>query len=217
LTLDLSGNRLTDLPEALLRMDRLQGLNLSGNPLGTLPPEIGALTALPAELGQLSQLYALDLSGNRLAVLSDSTAVWEQMAEWPNRLIQLDLSNNQLAEAPPFSPRLRLEVLNLSHNQLTDLPLDLDQLTNLTHLDLSHNRFSGIPPVLSRLHPLLSLDLRGNPLTACLLPLPWQIDRYIYPPPKSNNVRYDNFDYRLLSPMPGTEPSDLPFLELCLE
>jgi Leucine-rich repeat (LRR) protein len=111
--------------------------------------------------------------------------------------------------------------LDLSHNQLTDLPPNLDQLTNLTHLGLSHNRFSDIPPVLSQLRPLLSLDLRGNPLTTCPLPLPWRIDRYIYPPDENWGValfyHHVNFDYRLLSPMPGTEPSDLPFLELCPE
>ena len=66
--------------------------------------------------------------------------------------------------------------------------------------------------MLSQLRPLLSLDLRGNPLTTCPLPLPWQIDRYIYPP----DYEYDAyFDHWLLSPMSGTEPSDLPFLDLC--
>ena len=76
--------------------------------------------------------------------------------------------------------------------------------------------------MLSQLRPLLSLDLRGNPLTTCPLPLPWQIDHYIYPPDYNWDVAHFldhvNFDYRLLSPMSGsTEPSDLPFLDLCPE
>ena len=68
---------------------------------------------------------------------------------------------------------------------------------------------------------LSHLDLRGNPLTTCLLPLPWRIDRYIYPPDYNYGTarfyNHVNFDYRLLSPMSGTEPSDLPFLDLCPE
>ena len=263
--LDLSDNRLTDLPAALFRLDRLQALNLSGNQLGTVPPEIGdlatlvhlglgdnQLTDLPPALGQLPQLVSLDLSGNQLTGLSDLAVDLEQVAKLPRWLIQLDLSDNQLTAVPPVLVQLdALEVLHLSHNQLTDQSLTLDHLkhnlTHLTltqldlshnqltdlppeldhlkyyliHLDLSHNRFSEIPPALSQLRPLLSLDLRGNPLITCPLPLPWRIDRYIYPPDENWGValffHHVNFDYRLLSPMSGTEPSDLPFLELCPE
>ena len=224
-SLDLSGNRLTALPPELAQASNLRHLNLSGN----------RLPGLPAGLDKLSQLDSLDLS--------NLTVDLEQVAKLPRWLIRLDLSDNQLTAVPPVLTQLRLKDLNLSHNQLTDLPLDLvqlvhlthldlshnqladlpldlDQLANLTHLDLSHNRFSEIPPVLSRLRPLLSLDLRGNPLTTCPLPLRWRIDRYIYPPDYEYSPSYVNpvdFDYRLLSPMSGTEPSDLPFLELCPE
>ena len=104
--------------------------------------------------------------------------------------------------------------LDLSRNQLIDLPPDLGQLIFLKQLDLSHNRFSEIPPVLSQLRPLLSLDLRGNPLTTCPLPLPWRIDRYIYPP---DGWFPADFDHWLLSPTPSAELSDLPFLDLCPE
>ena len=69
--------------------------------------------------------------------------------------------------------------------------------------------------MLSQLRPLLSLDLRGNPLTSCLLPLPWQIDRYIYPPNEA--YAYVEFDRWYLSSPTSPEYPDLPFLELCLE
>ncbi len=226
-SLDLSGNQLTILPPELEQASHLGHLNLSGN----------QLTDLPAGLGQLSQLDSLDLSDNRLMDLSDRAAELATIRSYHFWLSHLDLSHNQLAEIPPVITRFHLEVLNLSHNQLTDLhldrnrltqlehlnlshnqltdlPLELGQRTLLTHLDLSHNRFSEIPPVLSQLHPLLSLDLRGNPLTTCLLPLPWQIDRYIFPP---DYELFGNFDHWLLSPRSGTQHPDLPFLELCLE
>ncbi len=134
----------------------------------------------------------------------------------------LNLSHNQLqGQSLTLNPlqynltHLAVTRLDLSHNQLTDLPPTLDPLKYfLKHLDLSHNRFSEIPPVLSRLRPLLSLDLRDNPLTTCLLPLTWQIDRYIYPPAYGYT---SNLDHRLLTPMPRVDPFDLPFLDLCLE
>ena len=286
--LGLGGNQLTALPPELGQLPQLYSLDLSGNRLTALPPELkqaslrhldlsgNQLTGLPPELGQLPHLDSLDLSGNRLTGLSDLAVDLEQAAKLPRGLLRLDLSDNQLTAVPPVLVQLAaLEVLHLSHNQLTDqsltldpwkhdlthltqtltqldlshnqltdLPLDLDQLESLTHLDLSHNRltdlpldlgqlvflkqldlshnqFSEIPSVLSQLRPLLSLDLRGNPLTTCPLPLPWRIDRYIYPPDENWGVarffNHVNFDYRLLSPMSGTEPSDLPFLDRCLE
>ena len=263
--LNLSGNRLGTLSPKIGDLTSVVHLGLGDNQLTALPPELGELsqlvsldlsgnqlTALPAGLGELSQLVSLDLSGNQLTALSDLAVDLEQVAKLPRWLIRLDLSDNQLTAVPPILVQLNaLEVLNLSHNQLTgqsltldhlklylthltltqldlshnqltDLPLTLDHLKYyLTHLDLSHNRFSEIPPVLSRLRPLLSLDLRGNPLTTCPLPLPWRIDRYIFPPDynwdAARFLNHVNFDYRLLSPMSGTESSDLPFLDLCPE
>ncbi len=248
--LNLSGNRLETLPPELGQLSQLVSLDLSGNQLTHLPPELAQaanlshlnlsgnqLTGLPAGLGQLSQLDTLDLSNNRLTGLSDPAIDSEQAALWPRRLIRLDLSDNRLTAVPPALTQLRLEILNLgrnqltdlhldqaqlknlkqldlSHSQLTDLPLDLAQLKNLTHLDLSHNRFTEIPAVLSRLRPLLSLDLRGNPLTTCPLLLPWRIDRFIFPP---DYELFGNFDHWLLSPPAKTEYTDLPFLDLCPE
>ena len=226
-TLDLSGNQLTALPAELKQISRLRHLNLSGNRL----PDI------PAGLDELSRLDSLDLSANQLTDLSISEAVLTKTSQWPRGLIQLDLSDNQLTALPLALVQFRLESLNLSHNQLTDfhldqgqlrslielnlshnqltdLPMALVELQRLTNLNLSHNQFSEIPPVLSQLRPLLSLDLRGNPLTTCPLPLRWQIDRYIYPP---DFKYYDLLDPWLLKLRPGTEPSDLPFLDLCLE
>ena len=201
-SLDLSGNQLTALPRELAQATRLSHLNLSANQLKNLPAGLDAL---------LPQLVSLDLSGNQLTPAVD----WEQVARWPRRLRQLNLSHNQLTDFHMDRSQVsNLTHLDLSHNRLTDLSPDLVQLEHLTHLDLSHNQFSEIPPVLSQLRPLLSLDLRGNPLTTCPLPLPWRIDRYIYSPP---DKRYVDFNHWYLSSPTRTEYPDLPFLELCLE
>ena len=70
-----------------------------------------------------------------------------------SQLDSLDLSGNHLRDVPPVLAQLRLEVLNLSHNQLTDLHLERGHLKNLRQLDLSHNQFSVMPAALSHLPP----------------------------------------------------------------
>ncbi|HAZ13519.1 MAG: hypothetical protein A2X86_13390 [Bdellovibrionales bacterium GWA2_49_15] len=58
-------------------------------------------------------------------------------------LEQLDLSKNQLHELPPWIATLaRLKRLTLDGNQLKTLPLYLKQLPKLNHLSLDDNPFS---------------------------------------------------------------------------
>jgi internalin A len=84
-TLDLSGLKLSMLPEAIAQLAQLQELYLSGNHLSTLPEAIGQLfqlqglylpgnqqSTLPEAIGQLSQLQELYLSGNQLNTLPEA-------------------------------------------------------------------------------------------------------------------------------------------------
>jgi GTPase SAR1 family protein len=81
-TLDVSSNRLRDLPGWLTQLGQLTTLNLAMNPLGTLPATLFALTrlktlsirkcelkSLPDEIGSLARLQELDFSGNSLTTL----------------------------------------------------------------------------------------------------------------------------------------------------
>jgi Leucine-rich repeat (LRR) protein len=55
-------------------------------------------------------------------------------------LVKLDLSKNQLRELPEFFGHLRLlRHLDLYSNQLQRLPVSFAQLKNLKWLDLKHN------------------------------------------------------------------------------
>ncbi|KAI1317906.1 hypothetical protein EDD11_007568 [Mortierella claussenii] len=85
-------------------------------------------------------------------------------------LSELDLSRNRLSALPenmislvPF-----LSYLNLSHNQFTEIPLDLCRLTRLQVLIMSQNRIEGPVPhqICSSLTLLKTLRLCANQITA---------------------------------------------------
>lgn len=82
------------------------------------------------------------------------------------KTLWLYLSNRQISHLPPEIGQLsQLRDLNLSHNQLADLPPEIGHLTNLTRLDLSHNRLTHLPPEIGRLTNLTQLYVHHNQLT----------------------------------------------------
>ena len=58
-----------------------------------------------------------------------------------------------------------LTILNLSNNQLTQLPLEIKKLKNLISLDLSYNQLTQLPPEIGELKKLGTLHLQNNQLT----------------------------------------------------
>ncbi|WP_417915351.1 COR domain-containing protein [Candidatus Electronema sp. JM] len=84
-----------------------------------------------------------------------------------SRATELDLSRNQLTALPPELFQLtNLTELDLRSNQLTALPPELFQLTNLTELDLGRNQLTALPPEICQLRNLQKLILWENKLTA---------------------------------------------------
>lgn len=170
--------KLTELPESLGQLKRLQSLNLNGNQLTALPESLGRLTqlqslnlasnqltALPESLGKLTQLQSLNLTDNQLTALPDSL---DKLTE----LKELDISGTQLKTLPESISQLtRLESLYLSSSQLTALPKSLCQLKQLRSLSLSDNQLTALPECLFQLKHLLSLNLSGNQLTVLVEPL----------------------------------------------
>ncbi|MDQ1591242.1 MAG: internalin [Pyrinomonadaceae bacterium] len=174
--------------------DKRRSLNLNGNQLTELPPEIGQLTTLrdlhldrnqltelPPEIGQLTGLTHLSLNGNKLAQLpseigqltgltdlyvSDNQLAWlpPQIARL-TKLRVLDLEENEFKALPSEIMQLsRLEVLNLGLNLLRELPPEIGRLTNLTWLTLASNQLTKLPPNIARLKELQSLNLGVNRL-----------------------------------------------------
>ena len=123
--LDLMGQKLTGLPPEITKLTNLTALSLGNNQLTSLPPEITKLT-------NLTRLY---------------------------------LYGNQLTSLPSEIARLtNLQRLDLHHNQLTSLRPEIASLTNLEWLDLNGNQLTSIPPEIIKLTKLRSLNLSDNQL-----------------------------------------------------
>ena len=171
--LDLSGQRLTALPPEVGQITELVWLDLGGNELTGLPPEIGQLTNLQTLKLRGNQLTGLPPEIGQLTNLRTLDLGGNQLDALPPEIIQLtelvglDLGGNELTALPPEIGQLtNLQTLKLRGNQLTGLPPEIGQLTNLQTLDLGGNQLTGLPPEIGQLTNLRTLDLGGNQLTA---------------------------------------------------
>ena len=170
-------NKITQLPDAISRLQNLQHLDLSSN----------QLTKLPETLAQLPRLQHLDISNNKLSELPPV------ICQLPN-LQLLDMSNNEIKNLPEQIAVLdQLLRLNLSKNLLRSLPEAFKSLQKLQRLDISYNYLTQFPEALTRLDRLLQLSLIGNQITE----LPQAIDRL-----KSLRIIYLNNNQ--LSELPPT-------------
>jgi hypothetical protein len=143
--LNLSGNRLRDLPHQLPRLHKLQVLFASNNDF----------EVLPEVLGDCPQLQVVGFKANRIAQLPS--------AALPPALRWLILTDNALGHLPnALGERAALQKLMLAGNRLTALPDSLQAAHGLELLRLSANRLSTLPAWLTELPRLSWLALAGN-------------------------------------------------------
>jgi C-terminal novel E3 ligase, LRR-interacting len=89
------------------------------------------------------------------------------LAAFRNNSATLDLSCLKLTELPLVIGQLtQLTSLCLSFNELTALPNEIGNLTQLTNLKLYINKLTALPNTIGNLTQLTSLCLRRNELTA---------------------------------------------------
>uniref|UniRef100_A0A4W6CA62 Protein flightless-1 homolog n=1 Tax=Lates calcarifer TaxID=8187 RepID=A0A4W6CA62_LATCA len=130
---DLSGNDFKGgyFPEHVKCMSSLRWLKLNRT----------GLCYLPEELASLQKLEHLSVSHNSLTTLHG------ELSSLPNlRAVVARANNLKNSGVPDDIFQLDdLSVLDLSYNQLTEIPRDLENSRNMLVLNLSHNSIDAIP------------------------------------------------------------------------
>jgi hypothetical protein len=149
--LNLSNNRLTDLPSTLPRLHKLRVLFCSDN----------LFSALPEVLGQCP---TLEMIGFKSCQIGHVPA-----AALPPTLRWLILTDNRISQLPDTLGNCQhLQKLMLAGNRLTALPTSLSQCHQLELLRIAANRLESLPQWLLQLPRLAWLAYAGNPFCAQL-------------------------------------------------
>jgi len=136
--LDLSHQKLKEIPDCVQRLDHLEILDMVGNVIEGLPDWIGKLTSLkkiiavankiktvPESIGQLTSLQFLDLSISEIEELPNSIGNLKSLKE-------LLLYSNKIKELPDTIGNLsNLEQISLNENPLISLPKSIENLKKL--------------------------------------------------------------------------------------
>ena len=163
--LDLQFNRLVEFPQAIARLSLLQELNLSHNALLLVKLEDPSFAALPA----LRYLYLdhnklLAISAGVSSLPAEAGVDGGGHALSLASLRVLSAVDNQVATWPDFTQAKRLHTMRLSKNCLTKIGDSIANLRLLRLLDISNNQLRDIPAALSGAVRLRELMLHGNPL-----------------------------------------------------
>uniref|UniRef100_A0A2K6PBW4 Protein scribble homolog n=1 Tax=Rhinopithecus roxellana TaxID=61622 RepID=A0A2K6PBW4_RHIRO len=167
----LDRNQLSALPPELGNLRRLVCLDVSENRLEELPAELGGLVLLtdlllsqnllrrlPDGIGQLKQLSILKVDQNRLCEVTEAIGDCENLSE-------LILTENLLMALPRSLGKLtKLTNLNVDRNHLETLPPEIGGCAALSVLSLRDNRLAVLPPELAHTAELHVLDVAGNRL-----------------------------------------------------
>lgn len=169
--LDLSVD-LTEFPQEIFALaDSLEVLNLSGNRLSSLPDDLHRLyrlrilfcsdncfTEVPAVLGHCAALEMVGFKANRIRNLP--------AAALPPKLRWLILTDNQLESLPDeIGSCHRLQKLMLAGNCLRALPASLANCHRLELLRIAANRLPALPAWLLTMPRLSWLAFAGNPFS----------------------------------------------------
>ncbi|XP_041363657.1 leucine-rich repeat protein soc-2-like [Gigantopelta aegis] len=207
--LDIGGNFMTELPESIGSMTKLECLYAgsvidelerrnfqNGNWISYVPQSLcsllslrelrldeNQLNGLPEDFGHLVSLEFLDLGQNLIHDLPESFGSLKKL-----RVLLLSKNHLQILPAS-FGNLVSLEDLRMDNNQIAELPESFEKLTNLKTLDLFNNLLMEIPKCLSHLTKLVRLDVEENKFGIPRKDIPIIVRTLHYPPrdPKLKN------------------------------
>lgn len=182
--LDLRGKDISEIGEGILEAGTLNCLDLSNNQIEELPDylvgtnpkrirvESNLLTAIRPSFTSFQNLTELSLKKNKISSFLEGLSPVEarNLSENFLQLSFIDLSLNQLREIPSNIHLIEnLSTLNLGFNRLTEIgdiyssePGQKTRFFNLETLDLSSNKIERMHPNIYKLQKLSSLNLENN-------------------------------------------------------
>lgn len=174
-SVDLAGNKFTNIPLQFECFTRLSKLNFSDNLMSTIVPPQGGfrmnilnslnlagngLAVFPEHLGHLPSLRSLSLARNNLTELSQRFFMQFKLLDI------LDLSCNKLTQLPPAAGYLaKLTYFDVSGNALTFIPDTFVGMVSLKYLDLSYNKLPSLSVCFGRMKSLNTLKISYNVMT----------------------------------------------------
>uniref|UniRef100_A0AC35TXC5 Protein flightless-1 n=1 Tax=Rhabditophanes sp. KR3021 TaxID=114890 RepID=A0AC35TXC5_9BILA len=168
---DFSADR---FPGELEQMTQATWLKLNRAKLERVPDELSRmsnlehlqmarnnLTNVHGELSDLPRLRSVIVRHNNIKVSGIPTDIFRM-----KDLTIIDFSHNQLKEVPANLEYAKCAiVLNLAKNNISNIPpMVFNNMLDLLHLDLSDNKLEQVPTQLRRLQLLQTLSLANNPL-----------------------------------------------------
>ncbi|CAF1325001.1 unnamed protein product [Adineta steineri] len=188
------------LPKQIGKLKNLQGFLLSKTGLLDLPNSIGnlssltsldmpfnKLTSLPTTLGNLRSLISITLNSNpqlrsvqslnglpNLQTLNTSNCPIERIPSNLPKLNVLNMSNNNLTDLVNIrtlgNDTPMPKIFHFSKNRIHSLPPQIGYVRNLVELDLSHNKLASLPSDILNITTLCYLDIRNNVFSGTDLP-----------------------------------------------
>ncbi|GEM_PF-4764129 len=164
----LGGNKIKRVPVELFAMLRLTILTLDDNPIEALPAlpaetsltdlsMVGCkLTSLGTELANYKHLLSLDVRDNQITTIGN-------LAGMLTELVHLDVSHNQLGAITGEMLPAGLQALYATNNLITSLPSGWSG-NALVYLNVSRNNLTEIPANFFNMPLLSSIFLTGNSL-----------------------------------------------------
>lgn len=191
-TLDLSENKFEKIPKSIFELTSIENLLLSRNQITSIPDEIKKLKILknldlssnkikeiPTSLTDVSELKDLDLSNNVIGAIPNTISKLENLISLYisrnriesldnlkfKKLENLDVSENEIKEIPEkILSTISINYFDISENKISEIPIKISELKNISTLILSKNKITEVPEDLFTLVKLKHLGLAENKL-----------------------------------------------------